>query len=667
MVSQSNFSVLDVLDLPPIEREIFLELARNGPQDRDALARATLAPPADIETALEHLAAANRIEWLDAERVQVKLGHIKRHTTLPPQIWLALLSLQRFYTENEIRALQTTLPILRFARARMSEFADHGPGHALRVKSYITQLGYVVELTETEQRLARAAALFHDMGMIVERERHHIISQESVQKLTTQGDLPFSAQEANWIGLLCRWHRREYEPERVELLNGEWVRLGLVASILRVADSMDIDRRRADQDADSRRVLEFFFPAEVKFWTSLEEIHGVRICCASQVEIQVLTHAQAGNNLQIETLRRELDATPLGWTVREISVQAKPTPLPAHPSKKRALVAFPFDAHSLIMAAVSRAHLEREGYAVTRLCYPDSQGGATWLWREALADVSPDQYAQLVVIGDRPDASTPAFQSGVLKRWQSTAKHVSILNRHEANWIHVPTLRAQGAQVTLGGDWAYFWGDTVTASDLFWARIAALSVRDAMMAAIPITAEEQAVLYGLLESIYDALTRHSAEDTEGWLALAQPLLERIAADDRHFFAARAGRFVETYATPTTPYHIEGNVVVFDDAPGSTPASFYWMLERTIEQQRRAFTQQVHFHVPYAVATWRDGEAFTLLAISHWREELAMPVRLLYPAFGPPPQGTESTVYARLLLAEVEPVRAQLIAACNHQM
>ena len=40
--------------------------------------------------------------------------------------------------------------------------------------------------------------------------------------------------------------------------------------------------------------------------------------------------------------------------------------------KGKVLLIFPFEAHSLVMAALSRKHLEKAGYDVEMICYPDT-------------------------------------------------------------------------------------------------------------------------------------------------------------------------------------------------------------------------------------------------------------------------------------------------------
>ncbi|HEY3232585.1 MAG TPA: HD domain-containing protein, partial [Roseiflexaceae bacterium] len=310
-MTDANFSVLDLLDLPPLERELFLCLARGGSADAAALAADTGHDLAEIRAALDGLARKGRLQLRADGSADARLSRIASRTTLPTQLWPALLTTDRLYSEQEVAILRTALPFLQFARARLSEFADHGPTHALRVKSFATQLGSLMGLSRAEQQALRAAALFHDIGNVVDRGRHHIISQETVEQLAAEGSLPLAPKEAQVIALLCRWHRREYDPARIDTVRGEKVRTGLLGSIIRVADAMDIDHRRSDYDRRFRAVIERFFPNQLKYWTSLEQILGVRIRAGADVELQVLTREPASDNNQIAMLRGDLATTPL--------------------------------------------------------------------------------------------------------------------------------------------------------------------------------------------------------------------------------------------------------------------------------------------------------------------------------------------------------------------
>ncbi|MCB0208700.1 MAG: HD domain-containing protein [Anaerolineae bacterium] len=669
--AESGSNVLNLLDLPPLQRTIIIHLTRKGPANAEELAQALKLEPAEVEQALDILAQQGHLRLSANGQAQPALGRTRRRN-LPARLWPALLAANRLYSIQEIATLRTALPILQFARAKLSEFADHGPGHVLRVKSFAVQLSYIMGLTPMEQHLLRAGAMFHDVGNIIDRTDHHITSQETVHKLTQAGELPFSTAEANLVGLLCRWHRREYDPARCDMLDNNTIRTGLLASILRVADAMDIDQRRSDYTERFAWVLRFFYPDELPYWTSLEEILGVRLHCTTQVNLQILTKGPIVDNIQIAMLRGDLAGTPLPWTVQEVAVPPEPLPIaingqepaPTSPQARPALLVFPFDPHSLVMAALSRKHLQAAGYAVELLCYPDTLEAPSWLWQEMLAEVEPTNYSQIIVLNDRPTPAIDTARLTVIERWRNIGLNVSLLNRHEANWSQLPDLLRLGVEVILGGDWAYFWGEPTDQTALMWGRVAAFCTRDPGQATTEIIAAEHAIIKGLLKRVYDATTE-SADDLIGWAALAEPIMSRIEANDYRYFIDQAANFVADYATITHLGQVVGRVLRQTQSPGRLPQAYYWALEQTIESQGRMPTRGICFNVPYAVATWSDGEAVELLAINHWRDEAAIPIRLLYPTdLGPAPEGNENAIRVRLTAEQAERVVDALVTACN---
>jgi hypothetical protein len=460
-----------------------------------------------------------------------------------------------------------------------------------------------------------------------------------------------------------------------------------MASILRLSDAMDIDHRRSDYSERFTNVLEMFFPQELPYWTSLEEILGLRIRYAPAVSLQVFMREAVPDNMQVAMLRGDLDSTPLDWSLLQIVVgnraseeadkiaiahvgSAEPMAIKRGP----ALLVFPFEPHSLVMAALSRKHLLADGHQVELLCYPDTAGGTAWLWGQVLSEMDPADYGRLAVIGDRPDPEMTAQLLATVEHWQATDTQVSLLNRHEANWPRLPELLRRGVDVVLGGDWVYFWGDEVSRTDLAWGRIAALCTRNPSQSTVGLTLEEQAVTKGLLKMSYDAAI-NAADDVGGWLALAKPILDEIAADNRALFARQADGFTEKYATTATPGVLDGRVLRFDrlrgtlrafeQASGVFPHAYYWALEAAIEGQERAPERGIKFRVPYAIAAWQDGDDMEILALNHWLDEDAVPIRFLYPSdLGPVPRGNESTVQVRIPALEAEIVVRALVDACN---
>jgi hypothetical protein len=591
---------------------------------------------------------------------------------LPAKFWPALFASDRVYTEQEIATLRTAIPMLQFARARLSEFTDHGPNHALRVKSFATQLSYVLGLTETERHLLRAGALFHDIGNVVDRERHNIISQETVEKLTEEGKLPYSSKEAELVGLLCRWHRREFDPNRTDTLRGELIRTGLLASILRVADAMDIDHRRSDYGDVFRQILEFFFPDSLPHWTSLDQVRGLRIYCDPRVAIQIFTRGRSTNNLQINMLRGDLASTPLDWDVVELDIEGisqSASPVKSQHKKSpvgdRAMIVFPFEPHSLVMAALSRKNLAAAGCNTETMCYPDTVDGPEWLWNQALQEIRPHGFDRLLIIGDRPDNGMTPSIVDTISLWRENGAKINVLNRYEANWSRLPQLLELGVEVTLGGDWVYFWGDSASEVDLMWGRIGALCTRDPTQSTVGITVEEKAITQGLLNIVYQTIASPLPDDTLGWMAISEPILDRIQGDDRTYFASQASDFYEFWAKAIAPSQVQGRLVSFDQTPTNLPQATYWTMETAIEDLGRIPERGIRFNVPYAIASWPDGDRVELLAINHWREEEAIPIRLLYPFdLGPPPQGNESTIHVHMTAEQAAAVIPALTSACN---
>lgn len=664
---EADFSVLDLLDLPKLEREVFLYLARNGSAEGRLLGEELGYSDDVIQQALTNLVSKHRIRFTSDGLAEPILGRVIRRTTLPADIWPAFLTADRLFTEQDIATLRTAIPMLQFARARMSTFADHGPPHALRVRLIALQLGYLLGLNASEHHFLSTAALFHDIGNIVERERHHVISQETIEKLAVLGKLPFTFRDAEVIGLVCRWHRREYDPQRVDRVGEKIVRTGLLASILRVSDAMDIDHRRSDYGPSMRDVLTFFFANELPYWTSLEEIWGVRLACTPEISVQIFTRKAVEDNIQVNALRKDMASTPLDFPIRITPISEDPFTPNTHAMKSgKVLIAFPFEPHSLIMSAISRRHLMEYGYSVELLCYPDTEGGPAWLWGETLGKMVVSDYRRILIIGDRPVPELDQVIVATIANWQQAGVQVSLLNRYEANWQRNSQLNQAGVEIILGGDWSYFWGEQATRADMTLGRIAALCIHDPNLSSVGVTSEEQALMHGVLARVYEA-TRQPARDTADWSALAEPILEHISMNDHNWFSVQEESFLAAYASPPQPSSISRRTLRFDGEPGIWPQAYYWALEAAIEGQGRTTHRGIQYKRPYAIATWPIGDSVELFAINHWREEEALPIRLLYPVdLGLPPQGTESTIHVRLPAGIAAAVIDRLQAVCDQQ-
>ena len=210
-----------------------------------------------------------------------------------------------------------------------------------------------------------------------------------------------------------------------------------------MADTLDSDYRRFDYRDKFLWVLEFFYPHQLYIWDGLAEILGIRLCCTPAVHLQVFVQAQAQieENYHIQALRKDVADTSFEWPVQVIQCGVQNAECgmvigtdSAFRTPHSALVICPFDPHSLVMAALSRKHLVAAGYRVELLIYPDAYGATAWLWREALADFNPSDFAHLVIIGDRPDVTIDATVLATLAHWRASRVQCTLLNRHEATW-----------------------------------------------------------------------------------------------------------------------------------------------------------------------------------------------------------------------------------------
>lgn len=664
----STLSLLNVFDLPPEQREVLLHLTRKGPATPPALAALLGLDESIVLAAIEALIKVNKVRMTVQGQAEIILGQTRRRA-LPAQLLPVLLATDRLYTAQEIAALRTAVPMLQFARARMGEFADHGPGHALRVKSFATQLSYLLGCSTAERHLLRAAALFHDVGNAADRVNHHLISAEAVEKLTARGDLPYTEKEAELIAVLCRWHRSDYDPARTDELRGETIRTGLLASLLRMADRLDIDHRRYDYNAQFTRVLEFFYPQEMPYWKSLQDALNVRIKAVDDtISLQIYTKPGITDNYQIALLRGALKATPLAWNIEVIPVTAdEPPKRTLIGDEPLAIIACPFDPHSLIMAGLSRRHLQQAGYLVRVICYADTASGSSWLWNDQLPKLPPDTHRMLVVIGDRPNLAITGATTSVVRAWRNAGVPVHLLNRHEANWGRLHDLLPAGLSAVLGGDGSYFWGDVASQHDIDWGRIAALCTRDPMQTIVGMTHDEELIAQGFLRAVHDA-AETLPDNQMNWSGQADGLLKRIIANDFTYFKQQSNGFAATFAG-LQPTRVEDRVLVFEvQQPSLTPQVYFWALEAAIEAHGRQRERGVRFSKPYAVAFWPSDDGVEIIAINHWREEDAIPIRFLYPSeIDTPPEGHEGAIRVHVSTDRAPAVVTAIINACNNHL
>jgi hypothetical protein len=184
----------------------------------------------------------------------------------------------------------------------------HGVDHSEAVIEKLDKLtknlmGSSHKLNSCEVFCILAAAYLHDTGMLLTknddetrvdhmrktgqvqetyrisdliREEHHIRSEEYIRN--HKKELGLNHVEVEIIGRICRGHRKEDLKDEYygeDVIGGSSVRVRLLAALLRLADELDIDFRRAPRHL--REILEMKM-------SSLDKVHWIKHYCTKGVK-----------------------------------------------------------------------------------------------------------------------------------------------------------------------------------------------------------------------------------------------------------------------------------------------------------------------------------------------------------------------------------------------
>ena len=196
---------------------------------------------------------------------------------------------------------------------------EHGWGHVERVVGHARSLGSLFGLSEAQQRVLDWAALFHDigngaasvypeLGLTDEeaRARHHEFSARMVREWAEAGLFEgiMSPEEAELVARLCLAHRKKVSlPEDREER--------LLCVLLRVADGIDIDARRAQKNDQGTFFEEIWDlpPDSRPHWEGHRAILALRLVATKPrlvFEVLVDETKREAAAFQIEELMREL-------------------------------------------------------------------------------------------------------------------------------------------------------------------------------------------------------------------------------------------------------------------------------------------------------------------------------------------------------------------------
>lgn len=163
------------------------------------------------------------------------------------------LFFERFWSDL---SFPTTPNLREFSVLNMARFYGYQEAHAAHIRhlacGLFDQLAPLHGYGEWERELLQAAALLHDIGMVIKYNDHHKYSQTLIAANALPG---YSSREIALIALLARYHRKG-TPSSAEysslMEDGDEERLVCLASLLRLAEYLERSRAGIVRDVRTR-------------------------------------------------------------------------------------------------------------------------------------------------------------------------------------------------------------------------------------------------------------------------------------------------------------------------------------------------------------------------------------------------------------------------------
>lgn len=196
--------------------------------------------------------------------------------------------------------------LLAYIKVQFPQYPDHGIQHSYRILGYLFAMlsrQVVDEMSDTELFCLIMAALFHDTGMALYtlpqvdqiRKEHHRFASQVLDKYFDEkaGILQNRDRIRPAIRFACEAHGMEIQDvynsstyKMRDMIDSDRLRYGMLASLLRIGDLMDLD---------SSRVNEFVLSSFLSGFSGISREHNLRHLHVEQyfynetaLEIQVL-------------------------------------------------------------------------------------------------------------------------------------------------------------------------------------------------------------------------------------------------------------------------------------------------------------------------------------------------------------------------------------------
>lgn len=236
----------------------------------------------------------------------------KRLLEQSPNYWKQYDAMKARLSANELNFWQTNAP----------EFTDHGRGHCVRIIERLDQLipdAIMDQMGALEIYILLCGTWLHDIGMLVRerrgerftpkqiREIHHELSQYVILEKYREYGIQHK-KEAECIAKLCYCHRvvsigQEFADRR-ETIGSEIIYPRFLAGLLRLADEMDADYRRASECALD--VIKLRGDSE-RFWKGCQRVKGIE-CDQANARIVVTCEFEKQEDIKsLITVLRKLN------------------------------------------------------------------------------------------------------------------------------------------------------------------------------------------------------------------------------------------------------------------------------------------------------------------------------------------------------------------------
>lgn len=161
----------------------------------------------------------------------------------------------------------TVMNTLEYIKVNFPSFTEHGIQHSYRITEYVFHIlseEMQQSLSDIEVFCFIMASFFHDMGMTLnnvddknkQRENHHLYAKEPVKKYF---DMHMKSIRENkrickCVSFVCEAHGRNADElyadedfKKEDSIQGQSLRYGLLAILLRIGDLMDMEEGRTNE------------------------------------------------------------------------------------------------------------------------------------------------------------------------------------------------------------------------------------------------------------------------------------------------------------------------------------------------------------------------------------------------------------------------------------